>query len=83
VLLSNLSLVFDNSLATINGLSETDIATKKATIDGYQTLLNTYNASFIVLKNSITSFQDTYKNTEASLLKQIELLESDKKIFTK
>ena len=82
LLLTALQVTFDNSVPS-TGLSASEIATKESTIDGYQTSLNTYNASFIVLKNSISSFLDTYLNTEASLVKQIELLESDKKIFTK
>jgi hypothetical protein len=81
-LLAALQITFDNSVPS-TGLTDTEIATKEATIDGYQTSLSTYNASFIVLKNSISSFLDTYLNNEASLVKQIELLESDKKIFTK
>ena len=82
LLLTALQVTFDNSVPS-TGLSASEIATKESTIDWYQTSLNTYNASFIVLKNSISSFLDTYLNTEASLVKQIELLESDKKIFTK
>ena len=82
LLLTALQVTFYNSVPS-TGLSASEIATKESTIDGYQTSLNTYNASFIVLKNSISSFLDTYLNTEASLVKQIELLESDKKIFTK
>jgi multidrug resistance efflux pump len=83
LLLSSLETTFDNSVESVSSLSATDIATKKWTINWYQTSFTTYNAAFVWLKNSISSFLDTYLSTEASLLKQVELLESDKKIFTK
>lgn len=82
-LLKSLDTTFDNSIASVWSLSESQINWYRSSINWY---LSTYSASnwwFITLKNSVNSFLDTFKNTEESLLKQIELLESDKKIYIK
>jgi hypothetical protein len=52
-------------------------------VNTYQATYNINNGSFITLQNIINSFLDTYRNTQESLLKQIELLENDKKIYVK
>jgi len=81
--LSDLEITFDNSVYNAWSLSVSDISTKKWIINWYQTSLNTYNSSFVAVKNNIYAFLDTYLNNEESLKKQIELLGSDKKIFIK
>ena len=83
ILLSSLDTTFDNSIPSLGALSETDISWYKLSINWYQWTYNINTAWFISLKNSINSFLDTFRNTEESLLKQIELLESDKKIYVK
>lgn len=82
-LLTSLDLTFDNSISSIWSLSDSDIASYKWNISSFWVSYNTYNWSFISLKNSINSFLDTFRNSEESLLKQIELLESDRKIYVK
>jgi len=81
--LKSLDSTFDNSIPSLGSLSEADISWYKGGINWYQSTYNINNAWFISLKNWINSFLDTFRNTEESLLKQIELLESDKKIYVK
>jgi len=83
ILLSELEKTFDNSITSVWSLSSSDILTKKATINWYQSTLNMNNWAFVWLKNGINSFTDTFERSEASLLKQIELLEADKRIYIK
>ena len=78
IFLKSLDSTFDNSISSLGSLSEADISWYKNSINWHQWTYNLNNAWFISLKNWISSFLDTFRNTEASLLKQIELLESDK-----
>jgi hypothetical protein len=82
-LLTCLDLTLDNSISSVWVFSDTTISSYKSSISSYWITYNTNNSSFVALKNSINSFLDTYKNNEESLLKQIELLEADKKIYVK
>lgn len=82
-LLTNLELSLDNSLASVNSFSETTISSYKTAIGWLWSTYNLNKGWFVSLDNSINSFLDTYKNNEESLLKQIELLESDKQIYVK
>lgn len=82
-LLTNLDTTLDNSVSSVWKLSKTDIANKRSNIKTFWISYNQNNTWFITLKNSLNSFIDTYKNKEESLLKQINLLYSDKKIYVK
>ncbi len=82
-LLVKMNNLLDNSVESVTVFPETTIDWYKTNIDTYQTTSSWNNSSFVALQNSINSFLDTYKNSEDSLLKQIELLESDKKIYIK
>lgn len=82
-LLRNLEDTLDNSIPSIWSLSESDISGYKWNISSFWISFNWNNSWFVWLKNSINSFLDTYRNSEESLLKQIWLLESDKKIYVK
>ena len=82
-ILREFEMTLDNSISSIWNLSESDIATKKATTNWYQTTLNMNNWAFIWLKNSMNSFLETYLRWEESLQKQMELLEADKRIYIK
>ncbi len=49
-------------------------------VDTYQTQVQTRNTSFIALKNAVQTFLNTYKLTEESAKKQIDLLYADREI---
>lgn len=82
-LLFTIDKTLNNSISSVWSLSETEISSYKSQVSVFQTTYNSYNAWFISLDNGISSFLETYKNSEDSLLKQIENLESDKKIYVK
>lgn len=78
---------FDNTLSntvpSVWAISEAQISWYKAQISWYKATYNWYKSSFLWLSNSIYSFLETYKNSQNSLLKQIENLEKDKSIYLK
>ena len=80
-LLVELDEVMDNSITSIWNLSETQLTGFKSQISSYNTIYNGNNSGFVGLQNSLNSFLETYQNSEESLLKQIELLEQDKRIY--
>jgi hypothetical protein len=82
-LLVELDEVFDNSITSIWNLSESQLSGFKTQVSWYSTIFNWNNSWFISIKNGLNSFLETYLNIEESLLKQIELLEQDKRIFIK
>ncbi|MFK7780243.1 MAG: biotin/lipoyl-binding protein [Candidatus Gracilibacteria bacterium] len=82
-LLNNLETTLDNSIPSIGSLSEENISGYKLSISSFWISFNSHNTGFVSFRNTINSFLDTYLNSEASLLKQIELLLSDKKIYIK
>ncbi|NVP17445.1 HlyD family efflux transporter periplasmic adaptor subunit [Candidatus Gracilibacteria bacterium] len=86
-LINEFLISFDNTLSntvpSVGAISETQISGYKAQISGYKSTYNGYKSSFLGLSNSIYSFLETYKNTQNSLLKQIENLEKDKNIYLK
>lgn len=82
-LLVELDEVFDNSITSVWNLSESQLSWFKTQVSAYNTIFNWNNSSFVSLENWLNSFLETYLNTEESLLKQIELLEQDKRIFIK
>ncbi len=81
--LDSLEKTLLNSVSSEWSLSQTSIDLYTSSINSYQTLYSTYNASFLIFKNSSTSFLNTYKNTESSIEKQIELLNKDKNLLVK
>lgn len=86
-LINEFLISFDNTLSntvpSVWAISETQISWYKAQISWYKSTYNWYKSSFLWLSNSIYSFLETYKNTQNSLLKQIENLEKDKNIYLK
>lgn len=80
-LLVELDEVMDNSITSIWNLSDTQLSGFKSQISAFNTIYNWNNSSFVSLQNSLNGFLETYQNSEESLLKQIELLEQDKRIF--
>ena len=82
-LLVELDEVFDNSITSIWNLSEAQISGFKSQVSGFNSIHNANNSGFVSLENNLNSFIETYQNSEESLLKQIELLEQDKRIYIK
>lgn len=72
-----------NTISSVWAISESQISWYKAQISWYKATYNWYKSSFLWLSNSIYSFLETYKNSQNSLLKQIENLEKDKNIYLK
>lgn len=83
LLLTSLDITLDSSIESAWSFTEAQISSYRANVSGFQASYNLKNWAFITLNNSINSFLKTYENNEESLSKQIELLESDKKIYVK
>lgn len=83
IYLEELDEVFDNSIISIWSLSSAQLSGYKSQVSGFSNLYNVNISGFVWLKNNINSFLETYQNSEESVLKQIELLEQDKKIYVK
>ncbi len=81
--LSSLEKTINNSQISVWQLSQSQIDAYISTTNAYQTQLSINNATFLAYKNSSSSFLRTYKNTENSLSKQLELLNKDHEIFVK
>lgn len=81
--LNTFELVLDSSIVSIWGLTQSDIDWYKSKINSYQSSNNNSFAGYTNTKNSINSFLNTYKQKEESVLRQLELLKSDKEISEK
>lgn len=81
--LASLEKTLNNSLVSVWQFSQAQIDGFVATTNAYQSQFSINNAAFIGFKNSTSSFLRTYKNTENSLSKQLELLKEDRTIFVK
>ncbi|NDK07699.1 HlyD family efflux transporter periplasmic adaptor subunit [Candidatus Gracilibacteria bacterium] len=81
--LTSLEKTINNSLISVGQLGQTQIDAYVATTNAYQSQLTINNSAFIGFNNSASSFLKTYKNTESSLAKQLELLKKDRDIFVK
>ena len=81
--LNSFDVTMWNTISSVWSISDTQISAYKSAISWYKSLYNWYNSSFLVYSNSIYSFLETYKNNQASVIKQIENLEKDKNIYLK
>ena len=81
--LRNFDLTLSNSVENSRTLTKAQIDWYKSKVWGFRASYNWYKSQLIWLENNISNFLDSYKNTEQSLLKNIENLEKDKKIYTK
>jgi len=81
--LNNFDFTLSNTTSSIGSISDAQISAYKWTITSYKWLYNSYRSWFLSMSNWIYSFLETYKNTQSSLLKQIENLEKDKNIYLK
>ncbi len=72
-----------NSIESAWSLSKAEIDWFKAKVSGFRASYNWYKTQLIWLENNISSFLETYQNTEQSLLKNIENLEKDKWIYVR
>ena len=76
-LLINLELTLNNSTPSVRALSEQDISTFIWTINWYQAQVQGNNSALISFRNTVRTFLNTYKDSQDSLLKSIELQEKD------
>lgn len=81
--LNSFDTTISNTVSSYWVLSDTQISGYKTVIGWFKTTYNAYNWGFIWLSNSIYSFLETYKNSQASVLTQIENLKKDKDIYLK
>lgn len=81
--LTSLEKTLNNSIISVWDLSQSQIDAYVWTTNWYQSVFSINNASFIGFRNWTSSFLKTYKNNEASLAKQLELLKKDREIFVK
>lgn len=81
--LNHLEETLTQSIPSFWTLSESQISSYISSINAYQAQLQWNYAAFLTYSNSASSFIRTYKNTQASLLKQIELQKNEKEILEK
>lgn len=81
--LNNLETTLNNSIASVDVFSDTTISGYVTTVGTYTTSLQASYATIISFESTVSSFLQTYKDTEASLQKQIELLKQDREILVK
>lgn len=82
-LLINLELTLNNSTQSVWSLGETEINAFIWSINGYQSQVQGNRSALINFRNSVRSFLSTYEDSEASILKSIELQERDIAILKK
>lgn len=75
VLLSYIEDVLNNSISSVWSLSDSDINSYISQVNSYQNWNQWNISSFTQTKSSINSFLNTYKNSELSALKNVELQE--------
>ena len=81
--LNSLETTLNNSLVSVWQLWQVEISAFSAQINGYQSALQGNYSGFISFGSSAKSFLRTYKNTQSSLAKSIELQEKDRVIQLK
>ncbi len=82
-MLSMLEETINNSLRSEGSLWDTEIDTFLATLNGYQSSLQGNLTGFTSFLTQTESFLATYKQSQQSLLKSIELQEKDREIQIK
>ncbi|NUJ97789.1 HlyD family efflux transporter periplasmic adaptor subunit [Candidatus Gracilibacteria bacterium] len=81
--LNSFERTLTNSISSIGILSETEINAYVSTINAYQSQFQVNNASFLSFNNSASTFLRTYKASQESIAKQIDLLRQDRDIQKK
>lgn len=81
--LRNFDQTLSNSVENSRTLTKSQIDWYKSKVWWFRSSYNWYKSQLIWLENNIANFLDSYKNSEQSLLKNIENLEKDKRIYTK
>lgn len=81
VFLNSLDTTLSNTVESAWSISQAEISAFKWNISAFRNIYNANNSQIIWLWNNISSFLETYKNSQSSLLKQIENLEKDKNIY--
>ena len=75
IFLASLENTLDNSISSVWSLSDSDINSYTSQVNSYQNSNKSNISSFTSTRSSINSFLNTYKNSELSSLKNIELQE--------
>lgn len=83
IILDKLQKVLASSILSAGQLSQSQVDGYMATVNGYQSSYSINNNSFTAFKNATSSFLRTYKNSQISLAKQLDLVKKDKDIFLK
>ncbi|RKW23367.1 HlyD family efflux transporter periplasmic adaptor subunit [Candidatus Gracilibacteria bacterium] len=81
--LDNVLDALNASLSGLTGFPETERTAYTGRVNGYISAYQGNYTGFVTLKTSITSFLNTYKDTEESTLKQIDLAKKDLDITKK
>ncbi|MCD5375457.1 biotin/lipoyl-binding protein [Candidatus Gracilibacteria bacterium] len=79
-LLNKLEVTVNNSLQSVGNLDQTQITGFISSINGYQASTQGAYGAYISVGTNIKSFLNTYKSSQASILKSIELQEKDRDI---
>ena len=83
ILLNNVETMLNNSLSSVGDFSESDISGYVTTGNGFQSSLQANYTAFVSYQNTVDTFLKTYKNTQLSLQKNIDLLKKDREILLK
>lgn len=79
-LLNKLEVTLNNSIRSDGSLGETEISAYISSINGYQASAQWSYGAYISIGTNIKNFLNTYKSTQASVFKSIELQEKDRDI---
>lgn len=82
-ILNELEKTLNNSISSINVLSDMDIANYNASVNGYQATLQWNYTAFLAFDNNAKSFLRTYINAQDSILQSIDLMKKDLEILKK
>lgn len=78
-LLTGMETVLINTIADSSRMTETSIATHRATIDGYQTQYTALSSGLVSFLNTVQAFLATYENDRSSREKAIQTTEKSSK----
>ena len=82
-ILNNIEQTLNNSTPSLGALSETDISWYIASVNVYQSQLQWGYGVFVSTSTAISSFLQTYKDSQISILTAIQLQEKDREIQLK
>lgn len=83
ILLNEVELTLNNSIDSSTSFSISQIDAYKSNVNTYQASLQWNYSWFLAFDNSISSFLRTYKNSQLSIQKSIDLMKKDLEIIKK